>query len=124
MKSKIPRYAALLLTAAVACSSTKAFPAGVYVPAQSSPTDRIVEFTFSEDGTFLISYYDQKTAGGTYSVSGSQITLSESEGSPCFGYPATMNWSSTGSNLTFQFWEDTCPEGPSYDWVREWSKKP
>ena len=115
------------VTMMIACSAcaTKGFPAGAYEPAEPSPTDRITEFLFAEDGTFTISYYDGKQATGTYAASGDQITLTElNEDSPCLDAPATMSWTSSGDRLTLKTLEDTCRAGPSYDWAREWSKLP
>jgi hypothetical protein len=125
MRSKaILTIAAALLIACSACS-TKTFPAGAYIPAQPSPTDRITEFSFADDGTFTISYYDGKQATGTYTASGDEITLNElNEDSPCIGSPATMTWASSGDRLTFKTLEDACSAGPSYDWAREWTRQP
>ena len=115
------------MTMMIACSAcgTKSFPAGAYVRAEPSPTDRITEFLFAEDGTFTISYYDGKQATGTYTESGDEITLNElNEDSPCIDAPATMSWTSSGDTLTLKTVEDKCREGPSYDWAGEWSKLP
>jgi len=118
----IVALAVLVMTTACA---TQAFPAGAYEIAQPSPTDRITEFSFAADGTFVSTYYDGKAATGSYAVNGDRITLTElNEDSPCLDAPATMTWTSNGDRLTLKFFEDQCREGPSYDWAREWIKKP
>jgi predicted small lipoprotein YifL len=58
MKSKTLWFAAMVLLVVTAACGSKEFPAGVYKPAQPSPTDRIVEFEFTKEGTFAISYYN------------------------------------------------------------------
>ena len=125
MRGKAILLAAMVLLMLTTACGTKEFPVGVYGPAQPSPTDRITEFSFAADGTFTSSYYDGKAATGTYTVSGDKITLVElNEDSPCIDAPATMTWTASGNTLTFGFFEDACREGPSYDWAREWSRKP
>ena len=125
MKFNAIRIAAMAILLGTAACGTQHFPAGVYVASQPSPTDRITEFTFAEDGTFTSAYYDGKAATGTYTISGDKITLVElNQDSPCLEAPATMTWRASGSNLTLGFFEDQCREGPSYDWAREWTRKP
>lgn len=124
MKSKALWIAAMVFLVVTTACGSKEFPAGTYKPAQPSPTDRIVEFNFAQDGTFTISYYDGKKATGTYAVSGDNITLEESEDSPCFGSSVIMSWTSNGNNLTLKTVEDTCSYAPSTDWAREWSREP
>lgn len=123
MKSKALRIAVMLLLVMTSACSVKQFPAGVYKPAQLSPTDSIVEFKFTEDGTFAISYYDGRKAGGMYTVSDDHITFNESEDGPCFGSPVVMAWTSNGNNLTLKSVEDTCRYSPSFDWARVWSRE-
>ena len=124
MKSKALWIAAMILLVIAPACGSKEFPAGNYKPAQPSPTDRIVEFNFAEDGIFAISYYNDLKADGMYTVSGDHITLNESEDGPCFGSPITMSWSFSGNTLTLKTVEDTCRQGPSTDWAREWSREP
>ena len=117
--------AAMALLVLMTACGTREFPVGTYVPAQPEPTDRITEFSFAADGTFTSAYYDGKAATGTYAVSGDRITFTElNEDSPCLDAPATMTWAASGNTLTFKFFEDLCREGPSYDWAREWTRKP
>ncbi len=124
MKSKALWITTMVLLAVTVACGSKEFPAGAYKPAQPSPTDRIVEFNFAQDGTFTISYYDGKKATGTYAVSGDNITFNESEDSPCFGSSVIMSWAFSGNNLTLKTVEDTCRYAPSTDWAIEWSREP
>jgi len=124
MKSKALWIAAMVLLVMTPACGSMEFPAGIYKPAQPTSVDRITEFRFEEDGTFAISYDNGLKADGVYTVSGNQITLNESEDSPCFGSPITMSWTSSENTLTFKTVEDTCPELPSTDWAREWSREP
>jgi hypothetical protein len=124
MKSTTSWIAVIMLLVMTAACGSKEFPMGIYKPAQPSPTDRIVEFNFAQDGTFTTSYYDGKKAAGTYAVSGDKITLNESEDSPCFGSSVIMSWASSGNNLTLKTVEDTCQYAPSTDLAREWIREP
>ena len=125
MKLRVALMVMMTVLGLTTACGTKQFPTGTYEPSQPSPTDRITEFSFAADGTFKSAYYDGKAATGTYAVSGDKITFTElNEDSPCIGAPATMTWKAAGNKLTLQFFEDLCRAGPSYDWAREWSRKP
>ncbi len=123
MKSKLLIVAMLFMFAITACAN-KPFPPGMYKPVEQLSTTRITEFKFAEDGTFAVLYYNGLKAGGAYTVSSGRITLSESEDSPCFGYPITMTWTYSGNTLTLKTVEDTCPAMPTTDWAGEWSREP
>jgi len=116
--------AGMLLMLAIAACSSEPFPTGIYEPAQPSSTSRITEFELAEEGTFAVVYYNGLEARGTYAVSDGQITLDESPDSPCFGYPITMSWTSSGTTLTLKTVQDTCPAMPTTDWAGEWARRP
>jgi hypothetical protein len=115
----------MILAAVAAACTPQQFPVGSFEPVQPSPTDRITEFSFAPDGTFVSAYYDGKAATGTYAINGDKIVFTElNADSPCLGAPATMTWAASGDKLTLKFYEDLCDAGPSYDWAREWVKIP